>query len=105
MSPLFWLTVLLIGGASFCGDCAIEFFRIHYFKNGSDYVREFMHRKISEDEEGDVQVTEQDLQDINEFMKPIVEYHKKQDMEREEYLSNIRDMKRIKHQAQDLYGK
>lgn len=44
-SPLFWLTMLLVGGTAFCGDLAIEFFRMRYFKNGSDYVREFLTKK------------------------------------------------------------
>lgn len=42
MSPLFWFTVLLIGGASFCGDILIEFLRLKYYKTGSDYIREFL---------------------------------------------------------------
>lgn len=41
-SPLFWLTVLLCGGFSFCGDCLIEYIRITYYKSASDYVREFV---------------------------------------------------------------
>ena len=44
-SPLFYLTVGLIGGFVFCLDIAIEYFRITYNKNGSDYVREFMKKK------------------------------------------------------------
>lgn len=41
-SPLFWLTIVLIGGTTFVGDVAIEFIRFEYFKNGSDYARGFL---------------------------------------------------------------
>ena len=45
MSYLFWLTILLVGGAVFCADLLIEFCRLRYYKNGSDYVRELLQTK------------------------------------------------------------
>lgn len=44
-SPVFFLTIFLITGALFLSDLAIEQLRIMFFKNGSDYVLEFMKRK------------------------------------------------------------
>ena len=38
-SPLFWLTVLLVVGFSFCADCLIEYVSLNFFTTGSDYVR------------------------------------------------------------------
>jgi hypothetical protein len=39
MSPLFYLTVFLVGGSTFLADIAMEYFRYEYFKNASDFVR------------------------------------------------------------------
>jgi hypothetical protein len=52
-------------------DIAIEYFRFTYFKNGSDYVREFMMKKRGDgwnDLNIEIKVSEQDLKEINEFM-------------------------------------
>ena len=38
-SLLFWLTVLLVVGFSFCADCLIEYVSLNFFTTGSDYVR------------------------------------------------------------------
>lgn len=78
-SPLFWLTVLLCGGFAFCGDCLIEFIRITYYKSGSDYVREFVQKKRVEKPEGEIEVTQQDMAEIEEFMKDIREEYRKLD--------------------------
>ena len=48
LSPTFYLTVFLITIALFLSDLAIEQLRIIFFKNGSDYVLEFMKRKKGE---------------------------------------------------------
>ena len=48
LSPTFYLTVFLITVALFLSDLAIEQLRIIFFKNGSDYVLEFMKRKKGE---------------------------------------------------------
>ena len=47
-SSVFFLTIFLITGALFLSDLAIEQLRIMFFKNGSDYVLEFMKRKKGE---------------------------------------------------------
>ena len=44
-SPLFWLTIVLVGGTTFVGDVAIEYFRFTQYKNGSDYARQFLQNK------------------------------------------------------------
>lgn len=41
-SPLFWLSILLIGGTTFVGDVLIEYLRFEREKNGSDYARGFL---------------------------------------------------------------
>jgi hypothetical protein len=48
MSPLFWLSIFLIGGACFCFDLAFELLRFSYEKTGPDFVREFIKRKKCE---------------------------------------------------------
>ena len=45
MSPLFYLAVFMIGGFSFCVDLLIEYIRLAYFSNGSDYVRNLLQAK------------------------------------------------------------
>ena len=41
-SPLFWLTIVLVGGTTYVGDVLIEYLRFEYYKNGSDYARGFL---------------------------------------------------------------
>ena len=45
MSPLFYLSLGLIGGAAFCVDLLIEMIRLEYFMSASDYVRLLMQTK------------------------------------------------------------
>ena len=45
-SPLFWLTIILIGGSTYVGDVFIEWYRFTYHKNGSDYARGFLQDKF-----------------------------------------------------------
>lgn len=44
-SPLFWLTLLLVGGGCFLFDVLVEYLRITYIPNGSDFVRILMKDK------------------------------------------------------------
>ena len=96
MSPLFWLTVILVGGTVFCADLLIEFYRLRYYKNGSDYVRELLQAKKGwgwNDEEKEIQITSDDLKAIDKFMGPIEEGIRNQDMKREQELNNQRLLK------------
>jgi phospholipid-transporting ATPase len=45
-SPLFWLTIILIGGTTFVFDVLIEFYRFENYMNGSDYARCFLQEKF-----------------------------------------------------------
>ena len=79
MSPLFWLTVALVGGGVFCLDLIIEFVRLTYFQTGSDYVRLLMQRKKGwgwNDEDVEIEITQADLDNIDKFMVPIEEYYR-----------------------------
>lgn len=81
-SPLFWLTILLIGGTTFLGDIFIEWYRMTYYANGSDYVRLLMKEKKGDgwnDLTKDVTITDDDLRRIDEFMAPIHSYYREQD--------------------------
>ena len=39
MSPLFWLTIILVGGGVFLGDLIIEHYRLETNPSGSDFCR------------------------------------------------------------------
>lgn len=45
-SPLFWLTIILVGGTTFSFDVMIEYLRFEYNKNGSDYAKTFIMEKV-----------------------------------------------------------
>ena len=97
-SAIFWLSVLLIVGGSFCFDCLIEYVSIEYFTTGSDYVRRFVRNVkgyVGYSEEAinapDVQVSGTDVDEIRRFMVPINERYRKEEMKREEFLSRQRD--------------
>ena len=45
MSPLFWLSILLVGGFVMLSDLVLEYVRMARYKNASDYVREFVNEK------------------------------------------------------------
>jgi len=75
-SGLFWLTIVLIVGTSFCFDCLIEYISIEYFATGSDYVRKYMKNYFVgygwNDLEGpEIVVTDKDVAAIRSFMVPI----------------------------------
>ena len=81
-SPLFWLTLILVAGMTFLGDVVLAYVSVTFFKDGSDYVREFMKRKRGDgwnDLTVDVTVTQQDLDEINAFMEGIKKYHREND--------------------------
>jgi hypothetical protein len=44
-TPIFWLTLLLVGGLLFCVDLLIEYLRFNNSTNGSDYTRLFLNSK------------------------------------------------------------
>ena len=45
-SALFWLTIILLGGTTYCGDVFIEWYRFTYYPNGSDKMREVLQTKL-----------------------------------------------------------
>lgn len=95
-SGLFWLTILLIVGGSFCVDCLLEFISLEFFTTGSDYVRRYVQKHKGfgwNDPNMDIKVGPDDVKDIREFMKPINERYRLLDMEREKELSKQRDRK------------
>ena len=88
-SPLFWLTLILVGGTTFVGDVGLEYARITFYKDGSDYVREFMKGKRADgwnDLPMEVKVTDDDMYKMETFMSPIKKYHRENDLKREAYL-------------------
>ena len=90
MSPLFWLAVALVGGGVFCLDLIVEFLRLTYYQTGSDYVRLLMQTKKGwgwNKEDGEVEITDEDLDNLDKFMLPIEEFYRDQDFKREEYLN------------------
>ena len=83
MSPLFWFTILLVGGFLFLMDLIIEHLRLEYNMSGSDYVRLLMQTKKGwgwNDLNMEIKVTEKDLKDIDKFMEPIEAYYTKIEM-------------------------
>lgn len=95
-SYLFWLTIILVGGGVFCADLLIEFCRLQHNKNGSDYVRELLETKKGlgwNDENKEIQITELDLDNINNFMKPIEAELRNKDLKRQQYLDEQRLIK------------
>jgi len=92
-SSIFWLTILLLVGTVVVADAAMEFYRMTYLMNGSDWVRAFMKEKNGHgwnDENEDVHVSEADLARIEEFMGPIHSKHRAEDIAREKYLEDVR---------------
>jgi hypothetical protein len=78
MSPLFWLSVMLVGGAVFLGDLLIEHYRLETNPNGSDFARILVEQKrgssmfeYKQKEMPKVKVTSQDMKYINKLMEPI----------------------------------
>ena len=92
---LFWLTVFLVGSICFLIDYIIEYIRFNVYRNGSDYVRALVDRKIGESftPKMPAGITQHDLEDLNEFMRPIKKKYMLQDKERERYLNDLRDKK------------
>ena len=64
MSPVFYLTILLVGGSCFLFDFGFEYYRYTMHMNGSDYVRGLLEEKKGHgfnNENIEIQVTEADL--------------------------------------------
>ena len=81
-SPVFYLTVLLVGGSTFLYDLLHEYWRFTTHKTGSDYVRGLLNEKKGKgwnDEETEIEITNQDLINIDKHMKPIEKYYREQD--------------------------
>ena len=73
-SPLFWLTLLLVGGGCFLLDVLVEYLRITYVPNGSDFVRILMKDKKGDgwnDLQKEVKISEEDLERIRKKMEDI----------------------------------
>ena len=93
-APIFWLTIFLLVGTVFVAEVGMEFYRMSYHMNGSDWVRAFMKQKNGHgwnDLNEDIEITTEDLKRIDDFMKPINARHRKQDLAREKYLDEIRE--------------
>ena len=85
-SPLFWLTIILVGGTTFAFDVMIEYVRFEYFTNGSDYARAFLREKLGGGwikNDASFEFTKNDFDKINKFMEPIKEANRINDLKRE----------------------
>ena len=90
--------MILVGGTIFLVDFGLEYYRFTYNKNGSDYVRMLMEHKKGKgfnDEQIECQVTEQDVEELQEFMKPIEQHYRMKDIKREDLLNRLREQARI----------
>ena len=86
-----------MSGTTFLGDVLQEYIRITYFKDGSDYVREFLKEKRGHgwnDPDQEVHVTERDLEKIRAFMEPIRKRFREADLAREQELERRREILR-----------
>lgn len=95
-SGVFWFTVFFIAGVTLVLDAGIEYVRITYFKNGSDYIREFVADKMGEadfDETKGVQVSPQDVKDFEQWIEPIYAYWRGEELKREAELEEARNKK------------
>jgi len=73
-APIYWLTILLVVGTTFVAEVGMEYYRLTYFTSGSDWIRMLMKEKKGDgwnDLEKEVEVTDEDLKRIGEFMRPI----------------------------------
>lgn len=73
-APIFWLTILLVVGTTFVAEVGMEYWRLTYRTNGSDWIRMLMKEKKGDgwnDLEKEVVITDEDLKRIEEFMRPI----------------------------------
>merc|ERR1719272_130886 len=73
-APIFWLTILLVVGTTFVAEVGMEYRRLTYRTNGSDWIRMLMKEKKGDgwnDLEKEVVITDEDLKRIEEFMRPI----------------------------------
>lgn len=81
-SPLFWLTIVLIGGSTYVVDVFIEYYRFTYHKNGSDYARGFLQDKfgggwLQESLQSAAKtISKGEFDAIEAFMKPIHDHHR-----------------------------
>lgn len=95
-SGAFWLTVLFVTGLIIVSDAGIEYLRITYFKNGSDYIRELVALKREQpdfNEDKGVQVSAGDVKAFENFMAPINAHYRQQELMREVELEDIRNRK------------
>ena len=73
-APIFWLTILLIVGTTFVAEVGMEYWRVTYRPNGSDWIRLLMAEKKGDgwnDLETEVEVNDEDLKRIEDVMRPI----------------------------------
>ena len=96
LSPVFYITLFLVGMSCFLGDILMEFFRLEYNKNASDFLRtmikHFRHMgikgSIRELEIEDDEIME--ASGIKDFMKPIEYGHRVKSLRRESTLDKLR---------------
>lgn len=73
-TPIFWLTLLFITGFTLVLDAAIEFLRLHHYKNASDYMREYIRDKMNSKDYhlvNEVKVSKEDIEQLEKFIEPI----------------------------------
>ena len=96
-SPLFWLTLFLVGGTIFCIDWAVSYIKYTDYKDASDKVREFVVVKRSQEnfsQENGVRVTNEDIKVLEDFIEPIRQKFRDRELEREKELDKDREKKR-----------
>ena len=87
-SPIFYLTLFLVGTSCFLTDLLIEQIRFDYFKNASDYVREMMRVVRNQGEKHIIGLeTDEDemlkISGIQQFMEPIEKSIRIEQLQRE----------------------
>lgn len=96
-SPLFWLTLLFVGGTVFITDYAYSYYKYTDFKDGSDKIRGFIVDKRNEEgfdpDKGNVNITTADQKELEDFIEPIRMRYRKEELAREEQLSKTREAK------------
>lgn len=82
LSPIFFLTIFLVGMSCFLGDLLIEFFRFEHYKTASDFVRGMISHIKSLGMKGgmkELDIDEDELLELSgmiSFMQPIEKSHR-----------------------------
>lgn len=81
-SPLFYLTVLLVGGGTFVIDMFIHAFQFNLQTSPQDFLRKVVSRKVR---------FEDHKEEFDEIMAKIEKQNVAEDIEREAYLEKKRE--------------